>query len=107
MRFEWRSKGEGIDALIAVDDKNTVQEAWDATAPLIEDFLNDMTGLGGKDGASNLDVDEQDPQSWGGLVLTRSDEGDILTIDPEMYWDRIAFWFRARGFDPHTWRRSR
>jgi len=108
MRFEWRNRGDGNDALIAVDnDSNTVREAWKATGPLLEDFLNEMGGLDGGKHGTQMDVEELDPQQWGGLVISRSDSGDVLYIDPELYWDRLSFWFRARGEDPHPWRGRR
>ena len=108
MRFEWRTKGEGSDALIAVDDAtNSVREIWDATAPLIEDFLNDMTEVLSETSSGNTEVDEQDPEQWGVLVISRTDEGDVISVDPELYWNRIADWFRSRGSDPHPWRGRR
>ena len=108
MRFEWRNGERDTDALLAVDeDSNTVQEVWEATGALLEDFLNEMATIDGDKGASRTDVDERDPQQWGGLVIARSDTGDVLSIDPELYWDRLAFWFRSRGEDPHPWRGRR
>ena len=108
MRFEWRNKGGDTDALIAVDEgSNTVQEAWEATAPLLQDFLNDMTALGSQNGGGNVDVDELDPDAWGDMVIIRAEDGQVLEVDPELYWGRLAFWFRSRGSDPHPWRGRR
>jgi hypothetical protein len=108
MRFEWRHRGENNDALLAVEeDGDTVLEAWEADATLLADFLNEMTGLDAHKGRGSLDVSQRDPQQWGGLVIARSDSGDVLSIDPELYWDRVKYWFRSRGKDPHPWRGSR
>ena len=104
MRFEWRYKSDDTDALIAVDDNETVQQAWEATAPLLEDFLNDMTEVGSQDGARQVDDDERDPAGWGELIIARTDTGKITIVDPGRYWHRIAYWFRSRGHDPHHWR---
>jgi hypothetical protein len=51
-----------------------------------------------------VDVNQREPDLWGQLVLSRSQSGDVLTVDPELYWDGIYFWFRSRGNDPHPWR---
>lgn len=106
MRFEWRSRKPGDDALLAVSDGgDSVSQAWVADAPLIGDFLNDMEKLAAdRKGANGLEAAQRVPGFWGPLVLARSDAGDILQVDPELYWDRMLFWFRAKGDDPHPWR---
>ena len=40
-------------------------------------------------------------------VLTDSENtrNDVIWIDPGLYWERIAYWFRSRGIDPHPYRR--
>lgn len=107
MRIEWRTRAEGDDALLAVNDEgNSVIRMWVADAPLITDFLNDMLGLNAPEGRNGLDLSQRDPQQWGRLVLARSESGDILHVDPELYWDKMSYWFRSRGDDPHLWRKS-
>jgi hypothetical protein len=104
-RIEWRSKTEGDDALIKVqEDDGRVVSAWEANPALLKDFLNDMISFDG--GGETVTVDEQDPADWGRLVLARSDDGDALRIDPELYWGGIAYWFRSRGDDPHPYIRD-
>ena len=50
-------------------------------------------------------MDQRDPRHWGQLVLSRAQRGgDVLDIDPEIYWDGIYYWFRSQGRDPHPWR---
>lgn len=108
MRIEWRSRGKGDDALLAVNEEgNAVIGAWVADAPLLTDFLNEMLGLDAHYGRGGLDLNQRDPQQWGDLVLARSESGDVLSVDPELYWERVSYWFRSRGEDPHPWRRSR
>lgn len=108
MRFEWRNRDGDNDVLLAVEENSdTVLEAWEADAALLADFLNEMTGLDAHKGRAGLDVSQRDPKQWGGLVIARSDSGDVVSIDPELYWDRVRYWFRSRGEDPHPWRKSR
>jgi len=104
LRLEWRSKAEGEDVLLAVDEgSNTVKEEWEADTDLLTDFLNEMAGLDtGTRG--KVPSGDRDPQEWGDLVIARSESGDVLSVDPELYWEGIAYWFRSRGRDPHLWR---
>lgn len=108
-RIEWRTRGKGDDALLLVGDygeaSNTVMKTWPADAGLLNDFLNDMQGLETTTAHLETDVDQRDPGQWGQLVLSRAQRsGDVLDIDPEIYWDGIYYWFRSRGRDPHPWR---
>ena len=107
-RIEWRTRGAGDHALLFVgefgEDSNTVLQTWGADPALLADFLNDMAALDTATGLLEVDVSQREPQQWGKLVLARSQSGDVLTIDPERYWDGIYYWFRSRGTDPHPWR---
>jgi hypothetical protein len=110
-RFEWRTRGPGADVVLFVTEYgeagDTVMTAWPADRTLLADFLNDMRTLEGTGVRLQTDVDQRTPEHWGNLVLSRaSPGGDILTIDPEMYWDGIYYWFRSHGIDPHPWRRA-
>jgi hypothetical protein len=82
-----------------------VVSALVADRDVLTDFLNDMQLLAGgrDDRASVIDLDSAEPD-WGQLVLVRADDGQVISIDPERYWDGIATWFRAHGDDPHRWR---
>jgi hypothetical protein len=110
VRIEWRTKGKGDDALVLVGDygeaPNTVMKAWAADRDLLTDFLNDMARLEPVNTRLETDVNQRDPKHWGKLVLARAAQrgGDVLDIDPEIYWDGIYYWFRSRGLDPHPWR---
>jgi len=107
MRIEWRDPGQDNDVLIAVDDTEAVVEAWDADPALLADFLNEMPGLDAHKGTGALDISRGAPQQWGNLVIARTPDGGIASIDPGLYWDRVTFWFRARGEDPHSWTKTR
>jgi len=108
LRIEWRSRAEGDDTIVAIEEgSNAVVTSWVANVDLLTDFLNDMVGLDPKSTsgdvktANGVDHSQRSPQEWGDLVMARSDDGDVLRIDPALYWDRIAYWFRSRGRDPH------
>jgi hypothetical protein len=104
LRFEWRSKAEGDDAVLAVEDhSDTVLQAWKAEPALLTDLLNDMTGLDVKT-RDRKDSAQQTPDDWGALVIARSESGDVLSVEPQLYWEGVAYWFRSRGEDPHPWR---
>lgn len=109
-RLEWRTRGRGEDALLFVREYgeagDTVLKAWDADMRNLTDFLNDMTDLDTPGADLETGVDERDPLQWGRLVLSRAQPGgDVLEIDPEIYWDQIYYWFRSLGLDPHPMRR--
>lgn len=104
MRIEWRSKTEGDDALVMIEEEsNKVLDVRKANPALLVDFLNDMVGLDVGSGQSVVAA-EASPQDWGRLVIARAGDGEVLTIDPQLYWEGIAHWFRSRGDDPHKWR---
>jgi hypothetical protein len=44
-------------------------------------------------------AERRQPEAWGELVLSRADSGAVLTIDPELFWERVHQWFRSRGVD--------
>ncbi len=110
-RIEWRSNGGGDDALLFVSEfgeaGNTVLKTWDADAARLTDYLNDMAGLDTTFTGLETDVDQRDPEQWGNLILARSTDGEIVEINPELYWDGIYKWFRAHGNDPHRMRGTR
>jgi hypothetical protein len=102
MRIECRNSGKGDDGdtLIQVMDEGSVVQAWPADGALISDFLNDMDDLHDRKG---IEIGQKAPQDWGKLVLSRSENGGILQVDPDVYWDRVQHWFRSRGDDPNKW----
>lgn len=104
MRIEWRYRNPD-DALIVVDEEGrTALDVWEFDRALLSDFLNQMTSLDAHSRQRIVDDSRRDPQEWGGLVIARTDSGDVLRIDPELYWDRVAHWFRSEGGDPNPWR---
>jgi hypothetical protein len=107
-RIEWRTRGRGDDALIFVREfgeaGDAVLKTWHADSGRLTDFLNEMEELDTAVGMLETEIDQRDPRTWGRLVLSRAQPGgDVLDIDPEVYWDQIYYWFRSRGTDPHRW----
>jgi hypothetical protein len=54
-------------------------------------------------GVDAIEVSQLNPTNWGDLVIARSEDGDVLGVDPQLYWEGVAGWYRARGDDPHRW----
>ena len=94
------------DTLLVVDDDdNTVRQAVKATPPVLRDFLNDMAGLETWREGPSVAEDQRNPAAWGELVIARAKTGEVLTMDPELFWEGIYLWFRSQGVDPHPLRR--
>ena len=107
VRVEWRTRGEMDDTLLVVDDDdNTVHQAVPATPTLLHDFLNDMAGLDTWQAGPAVAEDKRNSAAWGELVIARAKTGEVLTMDPELFWEGIYLWFRSRGVDPHALPRS-
>ncbi len=105
-RIEWRSKGEGHSALVTVDgETNLVTYVWPAGTELITNFLNKMDRLTSSDELS-VGVHDTDPESFGMLIMARSEDGDVVTVEPQRYWESIGFFFRDHGIDPHPYTRA-
>lgn len=102
-RVEWRTRGETNDVVLVVDDdQNTVRQALEADPGMLTDFLNDMASLDTWRERPSVKAGQGNPDTWGDLVMARAPTGEIITMDPELYWDGIYNWFRSRGVDPHS-----
>lgn len=99
---EWRNDGE-IETIIIVDDAdNTVRQALVADPALLSSLLTNMGDLSSWQGGITIDKDKLNPEAWGDLVIARADSGEVITMEPERYWDGIYHWFRSRGVDYDT-----
>lgn len=99
LRAEWRTRGE-FDVILVVDDEdNTVREALTADPAKLSRFLTDMGDLNTWRGQRSIDGGRRDPAAWGRLVISRAQSGEIITMDPERFWDGVYLWFRSRGVD--------
>ncbi len=99
---EWRTKGEFEAILIVDDEDNTVREALAADPAVLSNFLTDMGDLSSWRVGHSVDDDKRSPEAWGDLVIARANTGEVITMDPERYWEGIYSWFRSRGVDYDT-----
>ncbi len=99
---EWRTNGESETILIVDDEDNTVREALAADPAVLSNFLTDMGDLYTWRGGRSVDNDKRRPEAWGDLVIARANTGEVITMDPERYWEGIYSWFRSRGVDYDT-----
>ncbi|MCG3776497.1 MAG: hypothetical protein JW395_3356 [Nitrospira sp.] len=101
-RIEWRTMGEADDAIVVVDeDNNAVDRVQEATPTILRLFLNDIVDIKNLEGGVRLKDSERDPDTWGELIMARGLSGEVLDMDPELFWDGIYTWFRSRGVDPN------
>jgi len=106
VRVEWRTRGEMDDAVVVVDvADNTVRQGLAADPEVLRDFLNEMADLDLWQSLHPVSDDKRHPEAWGELVIARAQTGEVLTMDPELFWEGIYLWFRSRGVDPHPMRR--
>jgi hypothetical protein len=102
LNAEWRTR-PGFDSVLLVDaEKQTVQDSIPADPDILSDFLTDMEQVYSHKGRLNVADDKKDPAAWGELVMTRGEQGEIIEMDPERFWDGIYLWFRSRGVDYNT-----
>jgi hypothetical protein len=95
---EWRTTGL-FDSILLVDSDNQVREAMEADADRLSTFLTDMRGLESWHGSRTVSEEKLDPETWGHLVIARAQTGEIITMDPERFWNGVYAWFRSRGVD--------
>ena len=101
MHVEWRTKGEINDTIILVDaDQHKVNNALEANPKLLTTYLNEMD-LSNWQSGDAVQGNLTEPESWGELVMSRGAGGEIVDMDPELFWDGIYQWFRSRGIDPN------
>jgi len=79
-----------------------VRQALAADAAVLSNFLTDMGDLNTWRGGHPIDDDQRSPGAWGELVIARANTGEVITMDPERYWEGIYTWFRSRGVDYDT-----
>jgi hypothetical protein len=96
---EWRTTGI-LDSILLIDaDDNTVHEALSADPDRLSSLLTDMHDVGAWRGERAVSDERRDPDSWGHLVIARAATGEIITMDPERFWNGVYAWFRSRGVD--------
>ena len=99
---EWRTNGQIETVLIVDDEDNTVRQALAADPIVLSNLLTDMGDLSAWQGEHAIADDKRNPAAWGDLVIARADSGEVITMEPERFWDGIYSWFRSRGVDYDT-----
>ncbi len=96
---QWRTKAHLTDAVFVLDESGSVRDFITATPLVLSRFLTDMAGLATRSDAAPAAEDERDPDAWGQLVLARGSSGEVLEVEPELFWHGIYSWFRSQGVD--------
>ncbi len=98
LTIEWRIRPDS-DTVLVVSDNQAVEVAIRADAMVLSKMLTTPGDLSLWTGGKILEAVDRDPATWGELVISRSEGGQILTMDPELFWNGVYEWFRARGID--------
>ena len=94
---EWRSDGES-DIIVVLDGETACAELA-ADAGTLSDLLTGMRGLETWRREYATDRSRRDPAAWGQLVIRRASTGEILVMEPQLFWEGVYRWFRSRGVD--------
>ncbi|MDA1035399.1 MAG: hypothetical protein O3B65_00790 [Chloroflexi bacterium] len=103
MSVEWRVH-DGGEAIVVVDvDGPGVAEVATPDAAILTDYLavtGDLQRWRQWTAWRPVQLgDDLDPEAWGELVVSRTGAGDVVSVNPELYWEGIRRWFRVRGTD--------
>ena len=105
LSVEWRFH-QGTDAIVLVDPAaSTVSEVATPDDGILKDYLavtGDLERWRKWTVWRSVDGDNRDPESWGELVLGRADDGQVLFVDPELYWEAVRRRFLSRGIGYNT-----
>lgn len=95
---EWRTASSG-DTILVVGEDALVRAACPASVPVLRKFLTDLGDLQHWVADQPVENELRPPEAWGEQVISRAFSGEVLILDPELFWDRIYLWFRSRGVD--------
>ena len=98
---EWRT-GIFDEMIVIVEEDELVRAVLQATPERLSSFLTYPGDFGSWTSDRALDPDEHDPEVFGRLGLARANTGEVIEMDPELFWDGIYRWFRSRGVDYDT-----
>lgn len=105
LRIEWRTTGDTGNSIVFIDDdSNSVSRVIDGDsykndARALGVFLNDIPDLDAGWEEKPVADANRDPASWGHLVMARANSGEVLEMDPVLFWHSISIQFRLRGTD--------
>src|SRR5487761_188624 len=102
MRVEWRID-QGADTIVLVDPSaETVSEVLTPDEGAMKAYLA-VTGNLERWRSSMawrpIEGEDRDPDAWGELVLSRADSGQVIHVNPDLFWEGVYRWFRSRGVD--------
>jgi hypothetical protein len=95
---EWRT-GESGDTVVIVEEGSRVRAAHAADTATLTRFLTDMGDLVAWSEGLFVPDTARSPESWGEQVMSRASTGEVLAMEPQLYWDGIYRWYRSRGVD--------
>ena len=98
LHAQWRSAPRG-DAILVVDERQTVRAAMVADEALLRRFLTELGDLATWQGPKAPEGVDLLPEAWGEMVMVRAASGEVLAMDPERFWDGIYQWYRSKGVD--------
>lgn len=98
LSIEWRLRPDA-DTVLVVEDNTVVRMAIPVDADTLSKMLTQPGDLSVWEGGKLLEAVDRDPNVWGKLVISRSETGQIIDMDPELFWNGIYEWFRSRGVD--------
>ena len=105
LTVEWRLN-QGTDSIVVVDgNDDAVSEAMTPDAGVLKDFLAVTSNLERWrqwPGWHSVDRGDRDPRGWGDLLIARKDDGEVIDVHPELFWEGVRRWFRSRGVDYNT-----
>jgi len=88
LKAQWRTKGQFIDSVLVLNDGDLVLEALPASQPVLSRLLTSMGDLSTWRG-DLVKSDSQEPDVWGELVIERAGTGEVIEVDPELFWQGI------------------
>ena len=102
LNVEWRYQW-GSDAIVVLDSVDyRVKEAIVPDARMLRDYLavtGHMDMWRRWQGWQPVEGERLHPDDWGELVIGRAEDGAMLSVDPELFWEGVSRWFRSRGED--------
>jgi hypothetical protein len=96
---QWRTSDQSDTILIVDDEDNTVRQAISADPKILSRFLTDAGDLRRWPGQTVEEAGRRSPDAWGELVIARAGTGEVITMDPRLFWEGIYTWFRSKGVD--------
>src|SRR5437763_16127720 len=98
MSVEWRLR-DGSDALLMLNPNESAVSA--VSSPDERTLKSFLAATGTADAWQSwpawrpLEAVDQDPDRWGELVLSRAESGEVISIDPELFWEQVHRRFRS------------